>query len=190
MSQSSVPRIALYPGSFDVLTYGHVDIVERASRLFDRLIVAVAENPHKQPLFTVKERLKMLREVTRSISNVECVTLEGLTVEFARTVGAKTIIRGLRAVSDFEFELQMATMNRGLAPEIETIFLTPATEYIFLSSSSVKEVRRYHGDISTFVPKVVVEAFERLERKTPSNPAPVSSRSDTPATLTTEPSYP
>jgi len=155
-------RIALYPGTFDAPTNGHIDLISRAHLVFDRVVVAVAHNERKSPLFTVEERLDMLRASTRSMPNVECVAFEGLTVRFAETIGAKFIIRGLRAVSDFEFELQMAIMNREMANDVETIFLAPAAEYIFLSSSSVKEVWRNGGDIRPFVPEAVAAAFARL----------------------------
>ncbi len=158
----ATPRIALYPGTFDGVTLGHVDLIHRAHCLFDRLLVGVAFNERKRPLFTVEERLAMLRVITRELPNVECVELRGLTVHFARQMGAQFIIRGLRAVSDFEFELQMAIMNREMAPGVETIFLAPATEFIFLSSSVVKEVWRSGGDIRPFVPRVVWEGFQRL----------------------------
>lgn len=162
MSSSPSPRVALYPGTFDPPTCGHLDLIVRSRELFDRLIVAVAYNERKSPLFSTEKRLELLRAATHDLGNVECVRLEGLTVDFARKVGARMIIRGLRAVSDFEFELQMAVINREMAPGIETIFLAPATEFIFLSSSVVKELWRHGGDIRPFVPRVVSEAFDQL----------------------------
>jgi len=162
--QPPIRRIALYPGTFDSPTLGHVDLIRRAHLLFDRLIVAVAHNERKRPLFTVEERLDMLRQITADLPNVECVELKGLTVKFAQSIGAQFIIRGFRAVSDFEYELQMALLNREIAPDVETLFLAPATEFIFLSSSLVKEVWRNGGDISTLVPRVVHHAFQHLSK--------------------------
>ena len=156
------PRIALYPGTFDAPTNGHIDLIDRSHLLFDRLVVAVAHNERKKPLFSVEERVEMLRTVTQSMPNVECVAFDGLTVQFAEQVGARFIIRGLRAVSDFEFELQMAIMNREMAPDVETIFFAPEAEFIFLSSSAVKEVWRNGGDIRPFVPVAVAAAFDAL----------------------------
>jgi pantetheine-phosphate adenylyltransferase len=148
---------ALYPGSFDVVTYGHLDIIRRASTIFSRLTVAVAENPQKtKPLFSIAERTEMLREALQEISNVSVASFRGLTVEFAREIGAHVIIRGLRAVSDFEYELQMAMMNESLYPDICTVFMAPAPSYSFLSSSLVKEIARYGGDVSAYVPAPVV----------------------------------
>lgn len=146
------PCAALYPGSFDCLTYGHINLIERASRLFDRLIVAVAVNPSKKPLFSVEERVEMLREAVRRLPNVEVTHFEGLTVEYARGRGIHIIIRGLRAVSDFEAELQLALMNQRIAPEIETVFMTPGVGYEFISSSLTKEIMLNHGDVSAVIP--------------------------------------
>ena len=144
---------ALYPGSFDVLTYGHLDVLRRASRMFGRVTMAVAENHAKrESLFTAGERLAMLNESIVDLSNVEACRFTGLTVEFAQMIGATVIIRGLRAVSDFESELQMAMMNDSLAPELTTIFLAPSPQFVFLSSTVVKEIARYGSDISEFVP--------------------------------------
>lgn len=154
-------RIALYPGSFDGFTYGHVDLIQRARKLFDRLIVGIAENPNKRPWFSIEERVELVRECTAQWKNVEVMPLEGLTVHFARKLGAQFILRGLRAVSDFEFEFQMAITNYQLNQDVETIFLAPDREYIFLSSSTVKEVWRLGGDVSKFVPPPVLHALER-----------------------------
>ncbi|GIX43616.1 MAG: pantetheine-phosphate adenylyltransferase [Candidatus Hydrogenedentota bacterium] len=143
---------ALYPGSFDVLTYGHLDLVRRASAMFSRVTVAVAHNPNKQPLFSVAEREEMIREGVRDLRNVQVGSFTGLTVKYAKQIGANVILRGLRAVSDFEFELQMAMMNETLEPGISTIFMAPAPAYSFLSSSLVKEIARFGGDVSQFVP--------------------------------------
>lgn len=158
-------RIALYPGSFDIVTYGHLDLIQRGCKLFDRLIIGVANNSRKTPWFTVPERVAHVRECTKNMPNVEAAALEGLTVEFASKVGAQFIVRGLRAVSDFEFEFQLAIMNQQLNPRVETIFLAPAPEYIFLSSSMVKEVWHLGGDVSRFVPPSILEAFEQRRRQ-------------------------
>lgn len=152
---------ALYPGSFDGLTNGHLDIIERASRLFDKVIVAVAFNAKKQGWFSMEERREMILGATAHLSNVEVAQLDTLTVKFAQSTGAKFIVRGLRAVSDFEYELELALMNREIVDDVETIFLAPAKENIFLSTSIVKEVFRHGGDISRFVPPNVVTFFER-----------------------------
>lgn len=149
-------RIALYPGSFDPPTYGHIDLIERALRVFDKLIVAVAKNAEKECLFTVEERVGMLTDATNHLEGVEVVSFDTLTVEYARERGAIALIRGLRAVSDFEYELQMALMNRKLAPSIETIYLMPSETHIFLSSSLLKEIAMFGGKkLSDFVPPMV-----------------------------------
>jgi pantetheine-phosphate adenylyltransferase len=146
---------AIYPGSFDPLTLGHIDIIHRARQLFDSLIVAVAQNEAKRPLFSADERISMIKESLRDATNITVKKLDGLLVDFARAEDAFVVIRGLRAVSDFEFEFQMALMNRSLQPRLETIFLTPKEEYTFLSSRIVKEVGRLGGDVSPFVPASV-----------------------------------
>jgi len=159
-------RIALCPGSFDPVTYAHLDIVQRASRLFDRVHVAVLENPNKNPLFSLEERLEMLKEATKNWSKVEQGVFSGLVVEYARQVGASAIVRGLRAVSDFEYEFQMAAMNRHLAEDVETVFVMTSSEYAFVSSSLIKEVVRYGGDVSRWVPPNVKERLvERLGKR-------------------------
>ncbi|WP_333686812.1 pantetheine-phosphate adenylyltransferase [Methylococcus capsulatus] len=152
---------AIYPGTFDPITLGHVDLVCRASRIFDRIILAVAESKAKTPLFDFTERLKLAREAVAGMSNVEVVGFNSLLVDCARTHGATVILRGLRAVSDFEFEFQMAGMNRSLGPEIETIFLTPGESYAFLSSSVIREIAKFGGDVSAFVPGHVRAALMR-----------------------------
>lgn len=146
---------ALYPGTFDPITLGHVDLVERASHLFERVLIAIAHNPGKNPLFTLDERVRLAREAIATIDNVEVVGFDGLTVEYARKHEVDVILRGLRAVSDFEYEFQLAGMNRHLAPGVETMFLTPSEKYMFVSSTLVREIAAYHGDVSSFVPSNV-----------------------------------
>lgn len=153
---------AIYPGSFDPVTFGHLDIIHRASQLFDSLIVAVAHNEAKNPLFAAEERMAMIGEAVDGAAGVTIKRLDGLLVDFARAEDAWVVIRGLRAVSDFEFEFQMALMNRRLEPKLETIFLTPKEDYTFLSSRIVKEVARLGGDVGPFVPGFVVT---RLKEK-------------------------
>ena len=157
MSPSSVPtgRLAIFPGSFDPLTNGHVDIILRSAHLFERLIVAVLVNKDKQALFTAPERVEMIREVFREYPNVEPDTFDGLLVNYAKTRRASAIIRGLRAVSDFEYEFQMALMNRHLEPTLETVFMMPAEQYTYLSSRLIKEVFQLGGDVQGLVPAPV-----------------------------------
>jgi pantetheine-phosphate adenylyltransferase len=150
---------ALYPGTFDPITNGHIDLAQRASRIFDRVFVAVAVNKGKAPLFNLDERVALAREALKDLPNVEVLSFGTLTVECARTVGASVILRGLRAVSDFEFEFQLAGMNRHLGPELETMFLTPSDKYAFLSSSVIREIVKLDGDVSSFVPELVREAL-------------------------------
>lgn len=154
-------RIGIYPGSFDPVTRGHMDIIDRARKTVDRLIVGVLINSGKSPLFTVEERVKLLKEVTAEYDNVEVRSFDGLLVEFARECGANIIIRGLRAVTDFEYELQMSQTNRKIAPEIDTIFFTTSLQFAYLSSSIVKEVAQYNGDISAFVAPSVEDAIRK-----------------------------
>lgn len=148
---------ALYPGTFDPPTNGHVDLILRGSKLFEHLTVAVLNNRGKNPLFTVAERVEMLEEATRSLGNVSVAMFDGLMVDFARSLGASAVLRGIRAISDYEYEFQMALMNRRLAPEIETVFLQPAGRYSFVSSRMVKEVFSFGGDISGLVPPNVLK---------------------------------
>jgi pantetheine-phosphate adenylyltransferase len=148
---------AIYPGTFDPPTNGHVDLIQRGSKLFDHLTVAILMNPVKNPLFTVQERVEMLKEATKPLGNVSVATFDGLMVEFARKVGATAVLRGIRAISDYEGEFQMALMNRRLAPEIETVFLQPAGRYSFVSSRMVKEVFSFGGDITGLVPTNVLK---------------------------------
>ncbi len=151
----------LYAGTFDPPTYGHLDVIKRASSLFDKVIVGVSVNPRKSPLFSVEERVAMLREACRGMDNVAVEIVPGLVVEFARKAGAQVIVRGLRAVSDFETELQMASINRELAPEVETVFFTPPPQYHYLSASLVCDIARFGGSISEFVPPHVEEALKK-----------------------------
>lgn len=152
---------AIYPGTFDPITNGHIDLLSRASRIFDRVILAIAESKAKGPLFTVAERLALARESVSGLPNVEVISFDTLLVECARKHGANVILRGLRAVSDFEFEFQLAGMNRYLGPEIETLFLTPAEKYAFVSSSVIREIAKLGGDVSGFVPDPVRIALAR-----------------------------
>ena len=158
-------RIAIYPGSFDPPTRGHEDLVRRSLALCDRLIVAVAMNVAKQPLFSVDERLDMLRAAVGDEPRVSFESFQGLLVEFARTVGASMVVRGLRAISDFEYEFQMALMNRQLHPTLETVFLVPALDLTYLSSSLVREVARFGGDVSGLVHPAVAEALAGRYRR-------------------------
>jgi pantetheine-phosphate adenylyltransferase len=153
---------ALYPGSFDPLTLGHLDLIERASRLFDGLVVAVLQNPSKQASFPLDQRLGQIRSATAHLPGVEVASFDGLTVDFASQCRADVILRGLRALSDFEFELQIAHTNHSLAPNLETLFLATATHHSFLSSSVVKEVARFGGDVSHMVPRGVAQDLGRL----------------------------
>lgn len=157
---------AIYPGSFDPVTLGHYDIIERSSRIFDRVIVGVLCNSAKTPLFSVDERVDMLKYVTGHLANVSVLSFDGLLVDFARLQGADVIVRGLRAVTDFEYELQMAQMNRVIAPEVDTLFLTTNLKYAYLSSSMVKEVAQYGGDISGFLnPRIAELVRQKLTEK-------------------------
>jgi len=152
-----MPVKALYPGTFDPPTNGHVDLVQRGAKIFDHLVVAVLNNPGKNPLFTVAERVEILEEATRALTNVTVATFNGLMVEFARQQKVSAVLRGIRAISDYEYEFQMALMNRRLAPEIETVFLQPAGRYSFVSSRMVKEVLSFGGDIAGLVPPNVLK---------------------------------
>lgn len=153
---------ALYPGSFDPLTLGHLDLIERAERLFGSLVVAVLQNPSKQASFPLEQRLNQIRQATSHLERVEVSSFDGLTVDFARSCDAAVILRGLRAMSDFEFELQIAHTNRSLAAEVETLFLVTAAHHSFLSSSVVKEVARFGGNVSHMVPPGVADDLARL----------------------------
>ena len=155
---------AIYPGSFDPVTFGHLDIMTRACNIVDELIIGVLRNKAKMPLFSVEERVKMLEEVTCNLPNVRIIPFEGLLVDFAKKMDAKVVIRGLRAITDFEYELQMAQTNQKLQSDIETLFLTTSLNYSYLSSTTVKEVAAFGGDISQFVPEAVAD---RMKDKMP-----------------------
>jgi pantetheine-phosphate adenylyltransferase len=154
-------RTAVYPGTFDPPTNGHLDVIRRAAKLFDKLIVAIAENPDKKPLFTIEERTKMIKELTENLPNVEVIAFNGLTVELCRQKNSSCIVRGIRTFSDYEYEFQMALTNRSLAPEIETIFIMPSEEFSFLSSSMVKQAVSLGGDLSQFIPQNVLHCLKR-----------------------------
>lgn len=159
-------KVAIYPGSFDPITYGHLDIIERSARVVDELIVGVLYNKAKIPLFSAEERVRMIKEVTKNIENVKVVAFEGLLVDFADQMHADVIIRGLRAATDFEYELQMAQTNRKLDDKVETLFMVTGLEYAYLSSSTVREVAAFGGDISNFVPEPMKKKImERMKEK-------------------------
>jgi pantetheine-phosphate adenylyltransferase len=158
-------RIAVYPGTFDPITNGHTDLVSRAARVFPKVVIAIAENPHKEPLFTLQDRIYMARRAMAQWKNVEVMGFSNLLVEFVQQIGGSIIVRGLRAVSDFEYEFQLASMNRHLAPGVETMFLTPDEDFGFISSTLVKEVARLDGDVSNFVSPEVAEAMQRRFRE-------------------------
>jgi len=162
-------RNAMYPGTFDPITNGHIDIASRAAKMFDRVVIAIAANPGKAPLFTLEQRIALARTATAHIPNVEVTGYAKLTVEFARENGLGFMLRGLRAVSDFEFEFQLANMSRHLAPDIETVFLTPKEQFTFISSTLVREVAVLGGDVSEFVHPTVAEAL-KTKRRVPAAP--------------------
>ena len=159
-------KVAVYPGTFDPVTFGHLDIIERSSKLFDKVVIGVLNNCSKSPLFSVDERVNILKNVTKDIPNVSVEYFEGLSVDFARQCGANVIVRGLRLITDFEYELQMAQTNRKLAPEIDTTFLYTSLPYSYLSSTTVREVASFGGKIDEFVPAYVVEKIhEKMRNK-------------------------
>lgn len=154
-------RAAVYPGTFDPITNGHIDIIRRATKLFDKVIILVIEHQRKKPTFSLSDRIKFIKEVTKSYKKVEVDSFNGLLTDYLKKRGIKIIIRGLRAVSDFDYELQLTQFNRKLYPEAETIFIMPSEEFFFLSSSMIKEIAEYGGDISKFVPSIVVKALKK-----------------------------
>ena len=158
--------IAICPGSFDPVTYGHYDIISRSAKIFDKVIVCILVNPSKQPMFTTEERVRFVKKVTEHLPNVEVETFTGLLVNYAREKGAKAIVKGLRAVSDFEYEFQQALTNKVLNPEIETVYLNTSSDYMYLSSSIVKQVCMFGGGISEFIPPIIADEVEAaiLER--------------------------
>lgn len=157
-------RIALYPGTFDPVTLGHIDIMRRATKLFDRLIVAVALNPKKNPLFSLEDRVKFIENATKNFSKVKVVPFDNLLISLAHSKKASVVIKGLRAITDFEFELQMGLMNRKLDESIETLFMIPSQEFSFLSSNLVKEIARHGADVSKLVPPIVMKEFKKIYR--------------------------
>nr|WP_250884223.1 pantetheine-phosphate adenylyltransferase [Glaciecola sp. XM2] len=167
-STKKVGNTAIYPGTFDPITNGHADLIERAANMFSHVIVAIASNPSKQPLFTLEERVDMITKVTAKLPNVSVMGFTGLLADLARKEQSNILIRGLRAVSDFEYEFQLANMNRRLNPDLESVFLTPSEENSFISSTLVKEVALHKGDVSGFCHPIVNKALiERLADKTP-----------------------
>ena len=169
MGSVSEPRVAIYPGSFDPITNGHLDLIQRAAQQFEDLIVAVLQHDTKQAEFPLDERLAMIREAVAGLDNVRVGSFNGLLVDYARKQGARLILRGIRAVSDYEYELQMALMNRKLAPEIETVFMLPSEAYSYLSSRLVKEVCRHGGRIDDLVPPLVARRLSATREKAPEN---------------------
>lgn len=164
MSTTHPPRVAIYPGSFDPLTNGHVDIIERGSRIFDQIIVSILANVEKTPLFSEQERIDIISDVFKGRDNVRVETFNGLLVDYAQQKKAHVIVRGLRAVSDFEYEFQMALMNRHLAPGLETVFMMPAEQYTYISSRLIKEVFMLGGEITGLVPPVVEERLRAKQK--------------------------
>jgi pantetheine-phosphate adenylyltransferase len=158
-------KIAIYPGTFDPVTNGHLDILERALKLFDKVIITIARNTEKNPLFTEEERIALLRQATKHYKNVEVDSFEGLLVEYVQKQNAISVVRGLRAMTDFEYELQMALMNRKLDEKMETVFLMPNEKYTYLSSNFVREIARLGGDVSKFVPPVVLKALQQKNKR-------------------------
>jgi pantetheine-phosphate adenylyltransferase len=175
---------AIYPGSFDPPTNGHLDLIERGSKIFDELVVAILRNPEKDPLFSVAERRNMLEAMTSGLDNVSVETFDGLTVEYAMAVGASAVLRGIRAISDYEYELQMALMNRKLQPSLETVFMMPAEQYSYISSRLVREVAQLGGNIDCLVPELVAQKLRekmdpafKFAKAELASPKPVKTRS-------------
>jgi pantetheine-phosphate adenylyltransferase len=164
MTTPKLPRVAIYPGSFDPLTSGHVDIIERGARIFDEIIVAILANVEKQPLFSEAERSEIIRDVFKDAGNVRVETFDGLLVDYAQRKNASVLVRGLRAVSDFEYEFQMALMNRHLAPGLETVFMMPAEQYTYISSRLIKEVFSLGGEITGLVPPIVEDRLRAKQK--------------------------
>lgn len=154
-------QIAVYPGTFDPITNGHIDVIKRAARIFDKLIVAISHNPGKTPFFDIKERIALAEQALAEMNNITIISFDNLLVDCARENNAQILVRGLRAVSDFEFEVQLSGMNRRLNPEVETVFIAAAQEHAFVSSSLVREIARLHGDVTEFVPAVVKQALDK-----------------------------
>lgn len=155
----------IYPGTFDPMTNGHIDLVARAAKMFDEVVVAIAAGHHKKPIFSLDERVELAKGCLQHLERVEFLTFDGLLVNFAKQQQATAVLRGLRAISDFEYEFQLANMNRTLDSQFETVFLTPSEQYSFISSTMVREIARLHGDVSKFVPQHVVEAFQRKHQQ-------------------------
>jgi pantetheine-phosphate adenylyltransferase len=164
MTTPKLPRVAIYPGSFDPLTSGHVDIIERGARIFDEIIVAILANVEKKPLFSEAERSEIIRDVFKDAGNVRVETFDGLLVDYAQRKNASVLVRGLRAVSDFEYEFQMALMNRHLAPGLETVFMMPAEQYTYISSRLIKEVFSLGGEITGLVPPIVEDRLRAKQK--------------------------
>jgi pantetheine-phosphate adenylyltransferase len=158
-------KTAVYPGSFDPVTNGHIDVIKRALKIFDKIIITVGDNPGKKPAFSIEERLEMLRECTKDMGNAEIDTFSGLLIDYVRKKGSRIIIRGLRAVSDFDFEFQRALMNRVVDDEIETIFIMTKEHYVYLNSSIVKEMAMFNGDINALVPEIVETKLKEMFSK-------------------------
>lgn len=155
----------IYPGTFDPITNGHVDLVSRAAKMFDEVVIAIAIGHHKNPIFTLEERVELAQQSLKHLPNVELVGFDGLLVDFFKEQKATAVLRGLRAISDFEYEFQLANMNRQLDPQFEAVFLTPSEQYSFISSTLVREIARLKGDVTRFVPQVVVDAFANKHQK-------------------------
>jgi len=154
-------KIGIYPGSFDPITFGHIDIIERAAKVVDELVIGVLNNSEKKPLFTAEERVSLIKEAVKHVPNVRVEAFDGLTVDFAMANNAKILVRGLRAVTDFEYELQIAQINHKICNELDTIFFTTSVEYSYLSSSVVKELAKYNRDVKSLVPEIVAEALQK-----------------------------